>query len=250
MSKLAGKIALVTGAARGLGRGIALALANEGADIAVLDLNVEGAQQTARLVEEKGQRAIVIEADVRQIEDISRSVNEVVRVFGRLDILVNNAQMFPLGTLLDISEETVLAGWESGSLATLRFMRACHPHLLGGGVIINMSSPSAVQQTLPGAGVYSAIKCATQALTRAAAVEWAKDGIRALCILPIADGPASDLMMQDPAAREIVLNSIPLGKIGDSEHEIGKVIAFLCSSDAAYMTGSMIPIDGGATDLR
>ena len=251
MGTLSGKVALVTGAGQGVGRGIALALAAEGANIAIVDINAETAAQSVRLIEQRGVRAISVVADVRDPRQIQRSVDEVIETLGGIQILVNNAQTFPLGPLLQVSEDDMLSGFESGTFAVLRYMRACHPHLKGGGVIINLSSPAAVSLLPPNmVGVYAAIKSATQALTRAAAVEWARDGIRALAILPVSMSPANERALENPTYRDQVLNAIPLGRIGDPEQDIGRITAFLCGPSASYLTGVMLPIDGGASYLR
>lgn len=251
MADLANKVALVTGAGSGIGRGIALALATEGAAVSIADIDAASAQKTADEIGARGGKAIAITGDVRVPADIERSVEETVRKLGGINILVNNAQTFPLGPLLKVADEAVVSGFISGPIAHWRYMRACYPYLKGGGVVIGLSSPAAVGIAASSHhGIYSAAKAGIQALIRTAALEWAQDGIRAFAILPVGDSKGNDVFMSDPAVREHVLRSIPLGRIGDSEKDIGGVVAFLCSDRASYMTGCTISVDGGASWLR
>ena len=247
---LNGRVAVVTGAGSGIGRAIAVRLAEDTARIAVLDINREGADKTVALIRDAGGTAIAIGCDVKHAEQIHACVEQTVAHFGRIDIMVNNAQEVPRGRLLDVRDEDFTAGWESGPLATQRFMRACHPHLSGGGVIINLGSRSGVKSHPVGAGAYAAVKEATRALTRAAAVEWAGDGIRVYALLPLSNSPALERLEHDePAVYERVLSEIPMRRFGDPVHDIGRVAVFLCSDDAGYLTGISIPVDGGAAHI-
>ena len=136
-----------------------------------------------------GATALALGGDVTKPADIERCVAATVEAFGGLDILVNNAQQNAPGSLLDISEDALQACWESGTLATFRLMRACYPHLRGHGVIINLGSPTSVNPQPVGRGVYSAVKAATQTLSRVAGVEWGSDGIRVITVLPASMTP-------------------------------------------------------------
>ena len=243
---LAGKVAIVTGAGQGVGRGIALALASAGASVVLVGRTVSKVEAVAAEIAGRGGAALAIGADVCSAGDIDRAVTTTVERFGTVDILVNNAQQVPMGRLLDVDESAVQAGWESGPLATLRFMRRCHPYLKGGGVIINLGSRAGVRPDPVGRGAYAAAKEAIRALTRTAAVEWGHDGIRANVILPYAMSPALEqLAHDDPAAYDRTRLSVPLGRIGDAEADIGRAVVFLAGPDAAYLTGATIPLDGG-----
>ena len=252
MAVLEGKRALVTGAGQGVGRGIALALAEAGAAVAVVGRTADKCEAVAAEIGGRGGTAVAVEADVKVADDITRSVETTVSELGGLDILVNNAQEVPRGPMLTVTDEAAQAGWESGPLATLRAMRAAHPHLAasGAGVIVNLGSRAGVRPNPAGSGVYAAVKEAIRAMTRAAAIEWAPDGIRALAILPLANSPALAALERDePDVYESSLRAIPLGRFGDPEVDVGRVVVFLASDDASYLTGITIPIDGGAAHL-
>jgi meso-butanediol dehydrogenase / (S,S)-butanediol dehydrogenase / diacetyl reductase len=248
---LDGKRAIVTGGGRGVGRGIALALAAEGAAVALAGRTESKLLAVAAEIEKLGGTALSIVADVTRHADIGRCVAHTVSQLGGIDILVNNAQIPALGSIADVTDEEFAACWESGPLAALRLMKACRPHLRPGSVIINLGSSTAVNPLPAGRGVYAAAKAATQTLSRAAAAEWGPDGIRVLTVLPAATSPASEAWRRaNPAEYERSMSSIPLRRLGDPETEIGPVVAFLCGSAASYITGTTIALDGGQAFLR
>jgi meso-butanediol dehydrogenase / (S,S)-butanediol dehydrogenase / diacetyl reductase len=248
---LDGKRAIVTGGGQGVGRGIALALAREGAAVAVAGRTESKLRAVAAEIEKPGGTALPIVADVTRPADIERCVAHAVRELGGIDILVNNAQIPALGSILEVTDEAFGACWESGPLAAFRLMKACRPHLRPGGVIINLGSSSAVNPQPAGRGVYAAAKAATLTLTRVAAAEWGPDGIRVIAIMPAATSPASEAWRQaNPAEYERSMSSIPLRRLGDPESEIGPAVAFLCSPAAGYITGTTITLDGGQAYLR
>jgi NAD(P)-dependent dehydrogenase (short-subunit alcohol dehydrogenase family) len=251
MSVLEGRPAIVTGGGQGVGRGIALALAAEGAPVAVIGRTDATLQETCAEIHGRGGRAISVVCDVRELDDITRAVDTVVAELGGVRILVNNAQIIPHGMLLDIEEKTVADGWRSGPLAAFRLMRACHPHLRDGGVIINVSSGAASVAGPPGLAVYATVKAALQTFSRAAAVEWAADGIRVNTITPLAYSPAFvEWEANDPEGFATVLTNVPLKRMGDPERDIGRVVVFLVGPDAQMITGTILPVDGGALYLR
>jgi NAD(P)-dependent dehydrogenase (short-subunit alcohol dehydrogenase family) len=251
MGKLDQKVALITGAGQGVGQGIALALSDEGAAIAVAGRTESKLRDTVKQIEQRGGRAIPVRCDVTRLEQVEACVQTAVAQLGRLDILVNNAQIVPLGRLLDVSDEQFIDGFESGPLATLRFMRACHPHLKGGGVVINLGTAAALRSDPIGYGCYGAVKEAIRTLTRAAAVEWGPDGIRVLNIIPLARSPGMDQWQRNaPREYDEYCAQIPLRRMGDCEQDIGRVVAFLCGPDASYITGTTLTVDGGRDFLR
>lgn len=247
---LSGKVALVTGAGQGLGRGISLALSAQGASIAVVGRTKSKLLETTGLIEERGGRALPFTCDVTDPEQVEETVADVADRLGSLDIVVNNAQDFAFGPLLAIDAESVEQGWRSGPQATLDFMRSAHPRMTSGGVIINVSS-SAASDPSPGVGVYAAVKAAIEALTRTAALEFAGDGIRVNTIVPFAITPAVRAALDaNPGHEEALLASVPLGRFGDAETDVGRAVAFLAGPDASFITGSTLVVDGGSAYLR
>lgn len=251
MACLQNKVALVTGGGQGVGAGVALALAAEGAVVAVLGRNLATLEATCGEIHRRGGRAEAFVCDVMELEDIESAVQEVVDEFGGIDILVNNAQIVPLGDILELSEDEYHLGMDSGPLATFRFLKACYPYLRGEGAVVNMASSAAVRSNSAGYGAYAAAKEAIRAISRAAACEWGVDNIRVNCVMPLANSPAMASWVEsgnDEVAA--FLDSVPLGRVGDCEEDIGRVVVFLCSADAGFITGHTIPVDGGQTLLR
>lgn len=250
-TSLAGKRALVTGAGQGVGRGIALSLAARGAAVSLMGRTERTLRDVATEVSEAGGSCFVVVGDVTKPGDIERAVEATVAEFGGLDILVNNAQIPAQGSVLSVTDAEFTACWESGPLAAFRMMRACRPHLGEGSVVINLGSGTSVNPMPIGRGVYAAAKSAISTLSRVAATEWGPDGIRVLTVLPAATSPAAEAWAAanpDEYARS--LQSIPLRRLGDPVHDIGSVVAFLCSPDAGFLTATTIAIDGGQAYLR
>jgi NAD(P)-dependent dehydrogenase (short-subunit alcohol dehydrogenase family) len=243
---LQNKVALITGGGQGVGQGIALALADAGARIAVAGRTREKLQRTCDLVRERGGEAIAVTCNVLHAGELEAAVNQVLDAFGQLNILVNNAQEMCLGSLLDLPEEQLERGWQSGPMATLRLMKLCYPHLKNGGCIVNLASTAAKRWDSSGYGGYAAVKEAIRALTHSAACEWAKDGIRSNVILPLAASPGLQWWMDNnPAESSAFIRSLPMQRVGDCEQDIGRFVATLCSDHCAYINGQSIAIDGG-----
>ncbi|MCY3576927.1 MAG: SDR family oxidoreductase [bacterium] len=251
MGMLDGKTAIVTGGGQGVGRGIALALAAEGAGVTVAARTESKVQAVAAEITERGGSALALVCDVNEPDDIQACVDRTVEHFGTIDILVNNAQQVPHGHLLDVSDEACMSAWTSGPLASIRFMRMCHPYLKDGGVIINQGSGSSLKTDPSGMGVYAGVKSAIQSITRAAAMEWGADGIRAITLMPVAMSPAMENWKGfNPDGFAALQERFALKRVGDAEVDIGRVVAFLCSDTASYMTGTTVNIDGGDAYLR
>lgn len=250
MSNLNGKVALVTGAGQGVGQGIAFALAAAGAKVAVTGRTLQKLQATCHEIEARGGEALALQCDVKEVASLEACVNAVVEHFGGLQILVNNAQEVPLGTLMQVSDAAFTAGWDSGPLATFRLMKLCYPHLKGDGCIINLATSAAKRWDASHYGAYAAAKEAIRALTRAAACEWGRDNIRCNAILPLALSPGLKGWMESSAAEAAKFTaSVPMKRVGDCEQDIGRFVAMLCSEDAAYVNGQSIGLDGGQAYL-
>jgi len=248
MGKLEGKVALITGAGQGIGQGIALALAKEGAMIAVAGRTESKLHTTCGLLADIGARGEAVVCDVSKKDDITAAVDSTVELFGGIDILVNNANDSKPGPLLSVLDEDFERSFATGPLATLRMMQASYPHMnsRGGGVIINMVTSAAVRWDASNYGAYGSIKEGMRSLTRAAACEWGKDNIRVLNVAPHAKTPALQWWMdKNPEEAAAFVAGIPLGRVGDPETDIGRAVVFLVSEDAGYLTGATIPLDGG-----
>jgi NAD(P)-dependent dehydrogenase (short-subunit alcohol dehydrogenase family) len=254
MSKLDGRVALVTGAGRGIGRGVALALAEEGASVLVVDIDEASARETGSILEAQGARVRALRADVGRRADCEASVAASVETFGGLDIVVNNAAWTPTPGLriLDFDDATFARVLETNLWATFWCMQAAHPHLAhrGTGSIINFASGSGTRGNET-QGAYAAAKEGIRGLSRVASREWGPDGIRVNVVCPFANSPGMiEWSKLDPPAFEATVDQIPLRRIGDCHDDVGRVVAFLASDDAAYVTGQTMWVDGGSGSVR
>ncbi|MFI0355373.1 SDR family NAD(P)-dependent oxidoreductase [Actinomadura sp. 9N407] len=248
MGSLDEKVAIVTGAGQGVGQGIALALASEGATVAVLGRTVAKLDATCELIAERGGKAEAFGCDVGDLEAIPGLVEQIAGRFGGIDILVNNAYSGKYGPLLSMSDADFQKGFRSGPFAAFAFMKACHPHMKarGGGSIINLVTSAMVRWDPATYGAYAAAKQALRSLTRTAAGEWGPDGIRANSIAPHALSPGLKRWAEaDPEAAEEFRRTIPLGYIGDCEQDIGQAVVSLVQPGLRYLTGATVPLDGG-----
>ena len=252
--RLDGKVAIVTGAGFGIGRAIALRLAEEGCEVVVAELDPDrGSQAEAELRAATG-RGLFVRTDVADESHVSAVVARTADEYGRLDVLVNNAGVnFVRPTL-----ETTLADWERVISVDLRGVFLCSREALqimvprGMGSIINISSVHSVQ-TLPGAAPYAAAKGGVSAMTKSMAIEFGPHGIRVNAVCP---GLTSTQIWQDlrsassnPQAIEAHwMSNIPLKRV-QAPSEVGGVVAFLASDDASYITGTDIFTDGGMTAM-
>jgi meso-butanediol dehydrogenase / (S,S)-butanediol dehydrogenase / diacetyl reductase len=252
VSRLEGKVVLVTGAGQGIGAGIALAAAAEGASIVAAGRTLEKVEKTAAEVEARGVKALAVQCDVRRRDEVDACIAVTLDRFDRLDGLVNNAQMVALGPVLEITEKAARRTWESGFLGSLWFMQAAYPALAASkGSVVNLGTGSALRNDLPGFALYAGTKEMIRTLTRMAAIEWGGDGVRVNSVIPNGMSPGL-AMWSEFATKEFeeFLATIPLGRVGRLEEDVGRAVAFLLSEDAAYVTGSTLMVDGGQAYLR
>lgn len=252
VSQLNDKVAVITGAGQGVGQGIAMAFAAEGAKVVLAGRTLAKVEAVAQQIRDNGGTALALECNVKQAESLTALVDRTVSEFGGIDVLVNNAQEVPLGKLAEVTDEAFMAGFESGPLATFRLMKLAQPHLAarGGGTIINLASSAGIRWDMTGYGAYAAVKQAIRALTRAAAAEWGRDGIRVMTIAPHAESPGLKWWVDNnPEEAKAFFKTIPLGRIGKLEEDIGRAVAALCGSDLSYLTGATIPLDGGQANF-
>jgi NAD(P)-dependent dehydrogenase (short-subunit alcohol dehydrogenase family) len=249
---LEGMVALVTGAGQGLGRGIAFALVDRGARVAVTGRTLEKCEVVAAEITDRGGEAIAVRCDVSRREEVEECVGVVAAKWDRIDTLVNSAQTITYASVRRITDDEADLQWQSGPLGTLRTMQTCFPHLREQkGTVINVASGAGITAS-PGMGVYAMTKEAIRTLTRVAAVEWGRYGIRVNVICPFAETPGLQEWQSDmPGAfEEQVINQIPLQRVGDPTDDIGAAVAFLAGPDSSYITGTTLMLDGGYTYLR
>lgn len=247
-SRLTGKVALVTGAGQGVGRGIALALARNGASVALAGRTKSKCDDVAAEIAAEGGTAAAVQCDVTDRDQVTRAVEFAVNTYGGLDVLVNNAQTAVQKVIVDTTDADVDLCFRSGAMATLYGMQAAYPHLVArsGGSIVNLGSSTAIDgdRTF---GSYAMAKEAIRGLSRVAAREWGPDNIRVNIIVPAAMSPAAEEFKQNyPEAFDHHLSSIPLMRMGDPYNDIGRTVAALVSDDCTYMTGQTIMLNGGA----
>ncbi len=246
MTVLAGKVAVVTGASRGLGRAMAVALAEAGADVALAARSKPDLEQTARLVEETGRRALVIPTDVANYAEVESLMARAGQALGGLDILVNNSGVALVKPLVEWTPEEWRALIDVNLLGVLNGCRAAAPHLIAqrAGKVINVSSMLAAVG-LPGYSVYSATKGAIVAFTRALGVEWARHGIQVNAIAPgWFDTEMSAPAWEDNKVADRLIRDVPARRIGKPE-EIGPLAVYLASPASDFMIGQTIFLDGG-----
>lgn len=249
--RLMGQVALVTGGGQGVGRGVSLALAAEGAHVAVAGRTPSKCASVVAEIEQRGGTAAAFPIDVTDRADVDRCVAEVRATLGPVQILVNGAQVTNFSSIRKITEAALEEQWQSGPVGTLRCMQACFDDLRATkGSVVNFGSGAGLSAQ-PAMGAYAAVKEALRTLSRTAAVEWGRYGIRVNTVLPLAQTPGLDVWAGDlPDAGGEVIERIPLRRMGDPETDIGRAVVFLVSSDAAYVTGTTLPVDGGHDYLR
>lgn len=247
--RLNGKTALVTGAASGFGRGIAEAYIREGARVAIVDMNAEGARAVAA---ELGEHAIAVTCDVTQGDQVDAAVQQTVTAFGRLDIVVNNAGWTnPNRPLMETDEATFRKIYDINVVSIFHMTKSCVPvwRQQGGGVMLNVGSTAGIRPR-PGLTWYNSSKGAVNLMTRSLAVELAPDRIRVCGIAPVmgVTGLLEQFMgMPDtPDNRAKFIATIPLGRLSEPR-DIANAALYLGSDEAEFITGVILEVDGGRT---
>jgi len=246
--ELDGRVALVTGAGQGVGRGIAIAFARAGARVV---LTGRTRAKLDRVVEEIG-GGLALEADMTERGAIDGVVARIEAEYGRLDCLVNAAYDARVGLFDALGSEDARADWNSGFAGPLRCMQACFPLLARAkGNIINVGAATGLKPDTTTFTLYASTKEALRSLTRTAAMEWASHGIRVNALIPLATSPSfTEWGQAHPEAYQTILESIPLKFLGDPVEDVGPGAVFLASDDAHYLTGTTLMLDGGRGYLR
>lgn len=250
MGRVSGKVAVVTGAAKGIGKAAAVALAREGAQVVLGDIDDVAGIEAVAEIEAAGGVAIFRHCDVSKTDDTHALVQAAVEIYGSLHILVNNAAVAIPGTVVDISEEDFDRVLNTNLKSAWRGMKFAIPHMIaaGGGSIINVSSVQSLKG-FAGWSAYAAAKGGINALTQQAASEYAKDKVRVNAVAPgtIMTPMNEKIFRETPNPQKLIdsWNSLhALGRFGESD-EVGNLILFLASDESSFMTGDVIRVDGG-----
>jgi NAD(P)-dependent dehydrogenase (short-subunit alcohol dehydrogenase family) len=249
MKRLDGKVALITGGGTGIGEACARIFAQEGAAIVITGRRKDLLEAIVEDIEKAKGRALAVAGSVTDEAHVQAAVAQASRIYGRLDILVNNAGVGAFGKLLHETDE---ATWNEMLLinltGTYRMIKAAVPEMIkaGGGSIVNVSSIASLVG-IPMTAAYSASKGGMDALTRCVAMDYAQQKIRCNSVCPgLVDTPMASGLIENKDALAQVMTAYPLGRPGTPE-EVAKLILYLASDESAWMTGSVIPIDGGMT---
>jgi 3-oxoacyl-[acyl-carrier protein] reductase len=244
--RLKDKVAVITGAGRGIGRDIALGFAREGAHVVINDVDPATAEATARDAAKLGSRSRAVMADVAKAADVARMADTVIADYGRIDVLVNNAMKIVPGKLELLPEEAWDTTMNIGLKGAFLASQAAARHMIAqkSGCIVNIAS---IAGLFPynWAGAYSVVKAGLIMLTKLQALEWAPYGIRVNAITPgYIRTPGTEAMYADPEIYEGRRKGVPMGRVGSGEDIAGPAI-FLASEEARYTTGSVVGADGG-----
>ena len=244
-NRLADKVAVITGAARGQGAAEARLFAAEGAAVVLTDVQVEDGRRVEAEVAESGGDALFIELDVTSEEGWKRAIETTVQRFGKIDVLVSNAGIFPIEGLEDTTEELwdrVLdinaKGVFLGAREVIPIMRSA-----GGGSIVNISSTAGIAGS-PGASAYHASKGAVRVFTKSAAIQYAPDGIRVNSVHPGGVDTRMLFDVYDDEYLDLVRKRVPMGRFAEPE-EIAYAVLYLASDESSYVTGAELVVDGG-----
>jgi len=242
--KLSGKVAIVTGGSRGIGKATAILFAQHGADVVITSKNKTNLENAVKEIK----NAVAIVGDIRKKTDVENVVKNTLEHFGKIDILVNNAGIFPkVKPLHEISEEEWNEVIDVNLTGQFRFTKAVIPHLMKtSGCIVNVSSDAGLKSFENfEADAYTASKGALVLLTKAWAIEYAKYKIRVNCVCPgIVETDMTQPYLENEIDRSMAVAEHPIGRIGMPE-DVAKAILYLVSEDSSWITGAILPVDGG-----
>ena len=249
--KLKGKVAFITGGSSGIGRGICYAFAKEGASIVFVGLSERKGKNTEKELTELGCEALFLQADLSDRNNLPGLIDKAIERFGKIDILVNNAHSSKNVIFEDTTEEIMNLSFNTGFWPTFILMQHALPYLKETkGKVINFVS-GAGMIGLSKQASYAAAKEAIRGISRVAATEWGRYGINVNIVSPIANSPGVErLEKEHPNAYNKMVSLVPLGRLGDCELDVGRACVFLASTDADYITGQTLMVDGGTIMVR
>ncbi len=247
--RLQGKVAIITGASKGIGGAVSLALAREGADLVLVSRSITENDEVVQDAKKTGRRVLIKQVDVGDSNQVTEMVKETIDTYGRIDALFNNAGISKPGMLWKISPEQWDEVLRINLSGTFYCMQAVAKTMMEqqSGSIINVTSSAGLMGTI-GQVNYTAAKGGVYAMTKSAAKELARFKIRVNTIAPMAETDMTRVIANDPKFKEKYLERIPLGRFGLPE-EVGPAVVFLVSDDSSYITGQTICIDGGMVML-
>jgi len=246
--RLNGKVAVITGGGTGIGETTAKLFAAQGAHVILTGRRQDALESVAKNIMASGGKVLTVPGSVTDETHVQSVVEQTMRTFGKIDILVNNAALGGFGVRLhEMTEQTWHDTLDTNLTGVFRVTRAVIPHMLGrGGSIVNVSSVAGLVG-FAGSAAYSSTKGALLALTRCLAIEYAKDKIRCNCVCPaLVDTPMAADALADPDRRALMTAGHPIGRIGTPD-DVARMLLYLVSDDASWVTGSVFTIDGGLT---
>ena len=245
MKRFDGKVALVTGGARGIGRGVVNQLAREGAVVGIIDLKLDLAQAAAEEVIAAGGQAVAYGGDVAQRETLFNAASDLKAKYDRLDILVNNAMWVRYGEIEDISQDMLQRMVGTGFFSVVWGMQVAEEFMGQGGSVVNVASAAAFLG-IPKAMIYCGVKSGVLGLTRSAAVDFGPKGIRVKAVAPGSVPTEGVSVNVDAAMVEKRIAKTPMRRLGTVE-DIASAVCYLASSESSWVTGECIKVDGGVT---
>lgn len=244
------KVVIITGGGKGIGRGIAEAFAEEGADLVITGRHEDALVKAKdELEKEYGVKVLPIRADGSIQEDVKHVIDETIKTFGHLDVLINNAMASKSGTMLkDHTKEDFDLAIYTGLYATFFYMHAAYPYLKESkGAVINFASGAGLAGRI-GQSSYAAAKEGIRGLSRVAATEWGPDGINVNVVCPLVETPQMLKWKEEhPDHYAKTIAGIPLGRFGDAKKDVGRTCVFLASEDASFISGETIVLQGGSS---